>query len=711
MGCAPRLAGERFEAATRLTEYIETGSPMRAHQNLGKNRLDHETSPYLLQHADNPVHWQPWDDAALAAARDTGRPILLSIGYSACHWCHVMAHESFEDPTTAELMNELFINIKVDREERPDLDHVYQTAHRVLAQRPGGWPLTVFLTPEDHTPFFAGTYFPREPRFGMPGFKDLMQRIHQAWTHQKDELEKQNTELRRAMIALEPGSSTGGTALDSTLIQQARRQLESDFDQDYGGFGSAPKFPRPASLAFLLRQSRERDAPAGRLLDFTLSRMAQGGLFDQLEGGFYRYSVDHRWEIPHFEKMLYDNGLLLGLYAEAWQRSGNPLFRQAATATADWMLHDMQAGHGGFCSSLDADTDGREGGYYVFTPDELDTLLGTIENREIVMQHFGLEREPNFEGEWHLNVHRTVAELAAGNNLDKSIVEQQIDAAKNRLRDLRSQRTRPGRDDKILTSWNALTISGLAQAGRIFDNSEWLDAAARALDFIRTELWQDGRLLACHKDGRNRFPAYLDDYANLGIALLDMLQARWRSEDLTLATQLADVLLERFENRKHGGFHFTADDHEKLIHRPRPFTDEATPSGNGIACQFLLRLGYLLAEPRYLDAAERCLHAGAESIKQMPAAHCAMLDGLRDYLEPRPLVVLRGESEHMAEWQQRLTGIAVETYAIPVKAELPESLAGKKPQGEVVAYVCRGRSCTAAIDSRDALIAELESQQ
>ncbi|MDX1443109.1 MAG: thioredoxin domain-containing protein [Gammaproteobacteria bacterium] len=675
-----------------------------------RNRLGEETSPYLLQHADNPVHWQPWDAQALDAARDTGKPILLSIGYSACHWCHVMAHESFEHEDTAELMNELFVNIKVDREERPDLDHVYQTAHRILAQRPGGWPLTVFLSPEDQTPFFAGTYFPRQPRFGMPGFADILQRIHQAWTNQHEQLIKQNRELKRVFASLSPEPVAGDVSLDDTLVNQARRQLETDFDTEFGGFGGAPKFPRPSSIEFLQRHARARgDVPAQRFTGFALERMAEGGIYDQLGGGFYRYSVDQRWEIPHFEKMLYDNGLLLGLYSDAWLDTGSPLFRRVVAETAGWLIRDMQAPDGGYFSSLDADSEGREGAYYVWSEAEIDDAL---EDRQATLakRHFGLDGEPNFEGEWHLNLRRSAATIAKEDNSDEATIVQELDAARSRLRRRREARIAPDRDDKILTSWNALAITGMARAGRAFNEPAWIDSAHCALDFVRDMLWQDGRLLACYKDGRSRFPAYLDDYAGLGFALLELLKARWSNEDLRFAVELADALLEHFEDREAGGFFFTADDHEDLIHRPKPFTDEATPSGNGMACRFLLQLGYLLAEPRYLDAAERTLRAGWESMKRMPAAHCAMLEGLRDYTNPPPMVVLRGEPDSMHDWTRKLASKAPRAMAFPIPARsdsLHPALAGKEASGTTTAYVCRGLQCTAAITSLDALIEEL----
>ncbi|MDH5514561.1 MAG: thioredoxin domain-containing protein, partial [Gammaproteobacteria bacterium] len=380
------------------------------------NHLVNETSPYLLQHAHNPVEWYPWGPQALERARRENKPILLSVGYSACHWCHVMAHESFEDAATAELMNRLFVNIKVDREERPDIDRIYQTAHSLLTQRPGGWPLTVFLTPDDHVPFFAGTYFPREPRHGLPSFRDLMQRIDEYLANNETDIRRQNTSLLSALQDM--NRSTPATSLNSMPLDSARQVLERNFDTTDGGFGEAPKFPHPTNLERLLRHwahSRRHDGMEDRralhMAVFTLEKMAHGGLFDQLGGGFYRYSVDKHWGIPHFEKMLYDNGALLALYGEAFAATGNPLFKRIAEQTAGWVMREMQAPEGGYYSSLDADSEGEEGRFYVWTPASVRALLDADDYR-LFARRYGLDREANFEGHWHLHVNRTIDQLA-----------------------------------------------------------------------------------------------------------------------------------------------------------------------------------------------------------------------------------------------------------------------------------------------------------
>ena len=438
----------------------------------GANALAGETSPYLLQHAANPVHWHPWGPVALDLARRENKPILLSIGYSACHWCHVMAHESFEDEATARLMNGLYVNIKVDREERPDLDKIYQTAHQLLTQRGGGWPLTMFLTPDDHRPFFAGTYFPVQARFGMPGFRDLLVRVEAFFRENQDEIRAQNQRLVDALQSLEPGAA-GSEALDGEPLVQAVQTLAQMFDARHGGFGNAPKFPHCGQIELLMRDAVSAShahvstAPdALQMAAFTLEQMAHGGLYDQLGGGFCRYSVDERWAIPHFEKMLYDNGPLLGLYAQIFQLTGEPVFRQTTVETAQWVMRDMQSPEGGYYSTLDADSEGVEGKFYVWTPDEVRSLLEADEYR-VLAARFGLDGPANFETlHWHLAVARDLAEIATAESLPQGQVATLIDRGRTKLLEARNRRVWPGRDEKILTSWNALMIKGMAIAGR-----------------------------------------------------------------------------------------------------------------------------------------------------------------------------------------------------------------------------------------------------
>ena len=673
-----------------------------------KNRLADTTSPYLQQHADNPVDWWPWCDEALELARAQDKPILLSVGYSACHWCHVMAHESFEDEATAALMNELFVNIKVDREERPDLDRIYQTAHQLLSRRAGGWPLTVFLMPDDHAPFFVGTYFPPEPRHGLPAFSQLLQSVARAYREQKDAIREQNAALQQALERITPKVRPDGILLDADPLDTASAQMAEQFDARHGGFGSAPKFPHPANLDFLLRHwAGSGDEQAWQMAEFTLERMALGGMNDQLGGGFCRYSVDDEWMIPHFEKMLYDNGPLLALYADAWAAGGKPLFHHTCEQTAAWVMREMQSPEGGYYASLDADSEGEEGRFYVWDRRQVRELLEPAEYQAVETM-YGLDDTPNFEGHWHLHAARSTAEAAEATGLTETELEARLASARSKLLAERDTRVRPGRDDKILTSWNALMIHGMARAGRRLGRPEWIDSAERALDFIHARLWQEGRLLASYKDGKANLPAYLDDHAYLIHGLLELLQARWRSSDLRFAIALAEVLLDHFEDREHGGFYFTADDHERLLHRPKPMSDDAMPSGNGIAAFALQRLGHLLGEPRYERAAERTLQTAWQEIGQQPYAYTTLLTALEEHIEPPETLVIRASGAELADWQRIATDgywPRRAVYAIPPDAgDLPGILGQRAAESAPVAYVCKGTQCLAPIRAPEALL-------
>lgn len=663
------------------------------------NRLSQETSPYLQQHADNPVDWYPWNAEALALAQQTNKPILLSIGYSACHWCHVMAHESFEDEATAALMNELFVNIKVDREERPDLDKIYQSAHQLIAQRSGGWPLTMFLDPKDQQPFFGGTYFPSQGRYGLPAFKDVLQQISQAYQQRPADIAKNTQAIGQALQRMSASRAPVEGELDDSLLTEARDQLLESLDTEFGGFGGAPKFPHLTDIDLLLRyQAKHADQAALHAALLSLRKMALGGIHDHLGGGFCRYSVDELWMIPHFEKMLYDNGPFLSMYSQAWLITADPLFKRAATGIATWTLREMQSPEGGFYSSLDADSEGEEGKYYVWTPEQVQAVLSEDEY-PLFARAYGLNRPPNFEEKhWHLHAYYDDADLAEHFQISETEVEQNLAQAAQRLFAVREQRVRPGCDEKILTSWNALMIKGLAEGGRILQQAEWIDAAQRAVDFIRQTLWVDGRLLATYKDGKAHLNAYLDDYALLLDALLSLLQARWRKADMDFAIELADALLTHFQDKEFGGFYFTAADHENLIQRPKPFSDDAMPAGNGVAAQALGRLGHVLGEQAYLDAAEQTLRAAWRAAKSLSYAHASLLIALQEYVETGEWVILRGPEEDLQAWQQ----CAQKTYApqrlclsIPdTEQDLPGFLADRKADPErCVAYVCSGTQC------------------
>jgi len=662
------------------------------------NRLAGETSPYLQQHADNPVDWYPWGEAALHRAHTENKPILLSIGYSACHWCHVMAHECFEDAEVAAAMNRDFVNVKVDREERPDLDQIYQTAHALLTQRSGGWPLTLFLTP-DQKPFFGGTFFPKRSRYNLPGLLELLPRIAEVFRTQRAAIDGQNASLLAALSrTVPPAPAAEQPSFDPGVLDLAVKSHLQSFDPLHGGFGDAPKFPHPAELALCLRRGVQRgDDRAMQVATFTLEKMAEGGIYDQLGGGFCRYSVDNHWTIPHFEKMLYDNAQLLKLVADAWLVTGQPLFRRVAEQTVGWIRREMQAPAGAYYSTLDADSEGEEGKFYVWTPDEARALL-TPDEYAVLGPHYGLDRPANFEGSsWHLRVTRPRADVAATIGRPLAECEHLLARAQEKLFHARERRTRPGRDEKILTSWNGLMIEAMAHAARIFGRDDWSESATRALNFVRDRMWSGGRLLATCKDGRAHLNAYLDDYAFLLAGVLELLQARWRSEDLAFARQLADALLDRFEDAQSGGFAFTSSDHEALILRPKPGHDNATPSGNGVAALALQRLGHLVGEARYLDAAERTLRLFQDAMERQPSAYSTLLTALDECLAPPRFVVLRGSTRDLEPWWQALAAIYrpdTLVFSIPADSvDLPEALDKPVPPTGVNAWLCEGVSC------------------
>ncbi len=686
---------------------------------MSENRLSQETSPYLLQHAANPVHWYPWSEEALQRARAENKPILLSIGYSACHWCHVMAHESFEDAETAGLMNAYFINIKVDREERPDIDRIYQTAQHLLTRRSGGWPLTMFLTPDDHLPFFGGTYFPRESRHGLPGFKDLLRHIHNVYQEDPDAIRAQNRSFLQALEGLDPAPAATTALLDPEPLHTAISQFQQTFNRRSGGFGGAPKFPQPVNLEFLLSYAfsrleglPSREAAADMAL-YTLEHMARGGIYDHVGGGFARYAVDDDWMIPHFEKMLYDNGPLLGLYTQAWQITGNPLFRDTALETAGWVMREMQSADGGYYSSLDADSEGEEGKFYVWDREEIRALLPDAEFG-IFADHYGLNGRANFEGRWHLYERQPLEETARQHAMAPDACEALLNSARDKLYAVRDARVHPGRDDKILTSWNALMIQGMALAAGVFAKDELLTSASAALDFVHERLWVDGRLLATCKDDRAHLNAYLDDHACLIEAILTLLQVRWNGAWLEFAIELAEVLLQHFADDKAGGFYFTAHDHEKLIQRNKPLMDETLPAGNGVAARVLLQLGHLLGEPRYLEAAEQTLKFAWHGLLQIPYAHGSLLCALLDTLEPPAQVILRGPDRELRQWQQAIDALGYDPqrhcYAIPdSERALPGPLAISTAPGTVTARLCHGNRCLAPISELQALLDNLKT--
>lgn len=671
------------------------------------NHLISQTSPYLLQHAHNPVDWYPWGEEAFERARREKKPIHLSVGYAACHWCHVMAHESFEDDAVAHVLNDLFINIKVDREERPDVDRIYQIAQQMLTQRSGGWPLTMFLTHDDHRPFFGGTYFPKEARHGLPAFADILRRVSEYYRQHQAELRQQNDALMSAFEELAPPPASADMQLTDAPIKASRDLLGKKFDGQYGGFGGAPKFPNPKSIERLMRDwhatsgQTQPDLQALYMATLTLRRMGEGGINDQLGGGFSRYSVDEYWMIPHFEKMLYDNGALLAVYADAAVATGDRFYADVAARTAEWAIREMQSPEGGYYCSFDADSEGHEGKFYVWNRDEVRAALTDAEYAAFA-ERFGLDRAANFEGHWHLHVFQS-----------NESQEPLIESARAKLLAIRNARVWPARDEKILTSWNALMIRGMAIASRALGRADFAESATAALRFIHSKLWSNGKLLATYKDGRAHLNAYVDDYVFLVDAILELQQTRFNSAELKFAGELLGVVLAHFVDADAGGLFFTSDDHETLIHRSKSFADDATPSGNGIAAFVFQRMGHLLGEPRYLQAAEHILRAAWLGIEKYPHAHTSLLNALEELLNPPETLILRGDRSEITSWAQELHKLYAPrrmVLAVPADApDLPSALAEKPSVGRAVAYVCRGSTCSSPVDSLSGLVNRLRA--
>ncbi|MDT8408350.1 MAG: thioredoxin domain-containing protein [Wenzhouxiangellaceae bacterium] len=626
------------------------------------NRLQNALSPYLEQHADNPVDWYPWGPEALQLARTSDRPILLSIGYSACHWCHVMAAESFEDPALAARMNAWFVNIKVDREERPDLDRIYQLAHQLLTGRGGGWPLTVFLDPTDLAPFVAGTYFPPEAGHGLIGFDQLLERVHEAWLEQRDTLKAQNTQLQQALTMV----AAQHTQADPEVGDPAELligQLSARFDARHGGFGDAPKFPQAPLLAWLLSLAGS-DEQAAQMLTDTLQPMARNGLFDHLAGGFFRYSIDAAWEIPHFEKMLCDSALLLPIYAEAavlWNDRG---LQRTAEQTATFLLDDMQLAGGGFASSLDADSRpdaidpaepeaAREGAYYLWTRTEFGACLDR-RLKETGEARFGLDGPANFEGRaWHLVIARSIDELTTRADEVDSLTDT-LEQVRIELLACRRRRPKPARDEKMVASWNAHAVIGLARAGRALGREDWIESAAQTLDATWQRLFDGPQEHAVWRDGRSAHAALLDDFAGLLLASMEMLACRWRSEWLEHAEFLAQSIRHRFLDPESSTLYLTPMDHERLLMRPTANTDDATPSGAAMAVRGMLRLGHLVGDAELLQLAERLVEAVAGDMQRTPGAYASMLLERTNLERPTIQVLIGGPGTTPERWAERL---------------------------------------------------------
>jgi uncharacterized protein YyaL (SSP411 family) len=574
-----------------------------------------------------------------------------------------------------------------------------------MSGQAGGWPLTVFLTPQQ-VPIFTGTYFPKERRYGMPAFREVLVAVNQYYRAKGDEIRERGEHLLHTLANTQTASGDDFAPLSAAPLRAACERLSASYDAVDGGFGGGPKFPHSTSLEFLLttwRHGGGADTQALEMVTHSLDCMAQRGLYDHLAGGFFRYSVDGRWSIPHFEKMLYDNAQLLALYADAYAATRTPQYASVTSATADWIVRDMQDPRGGYYSTLDADSEHEEGKFYVWTPAQFDAVLEADESA-LAKRVFGLHAAPNFESKhWHLYLAETPEAAAEALGGDASHARELLEAARAKLLAAREKRVWPGRDEKLLVSWNGLMVAGMARAARALGRPELAESATRAVDFIRAELWQDGRLKATYKDGRARFAAYLDDYAFLAFGLLELLQTRWRDADLAFARELTDVLLTHFEDPL-GGFYFTADDHERLIHKPKPFVDEAVPAGNGVAALVLIGLGHLLGEQRYLDAAERTVRAALHTLASYPDAHATLLRALEVLLQPPTHVVLRVAPEELEPWRRKLAPTYEPhrlAFAIPNDAKLTGLLAERAPRQRAVAYVCEGMTCRAPIELRD----------
>jgi len=668
------------------------------------NRLIHETSPYLLQHAHNPVDWYPWGDEALARARAENKPILLSVGYSACHWCHVMERESFEDEAIADLMNRHFVNIKVDREERPDLDDIYMAATVALNHGQGGWPMTVFLTP-DQRPFYAGTYFPPTDRYGRPGFATLLARIAELWQRQGEQLKERAAQLTEYLAGRSralPGSGVG-----EAEIRAAARELTATFDKTYGGFGPAPKFPPSAALSLLLRHHRRTgDAAALEMVTKTLDGMAQGGMYDQIGGGFARYSTDERWLVPHFEKMLYDNALLAKVYLEGFQATGDGFYGRIARETLDYIQREMTGREGAFYSATDADSEGEEGKFFVWKPAEVEAILGPEEGGWFCA-YYDITDEGNWEGKSIPNTPRPVERVASRLSISPDRLRQCIQAGRAKLYEARKQRVPPGLDDKVLTAWNGLMIGAMAEGYRVLRDPRYLTGAARAADFLLTTLLRpDGGLFRTYRGGKAHVPAYLEDYAYLAEGLVDLYEAGGDVRYLREARTLAERILADFADESGGGFYDTARDHEALIIRHREGADGAVPNANAVAASVLARLSFHLEQSEFREAAIAAISAYGRMIQEHPRAFCRSL-AVADFLTEGPvelaLIGTPGEpgyEELAREIGQRHIPNRILAHHDPASGEAPDLplLRGKGlVGGRAALYVCRNFACLAPV--------------
>ncbi len=663
------------------------------------NRLINESSPYLLQHANNPVDWYPWGEEALSKAKAENKPIFLSIGYSACHWCHVMEHESFEDDETAAIMNDLFVNIKVDREERPDLDSIYMDAVVAMTGQ-GGWPMSVFLTP-DGKPFYGGTYFPPAPRHGMPAFTQVLQSVAHAYHNRQEDVVNNATALMARIRSSVPLQGQG--SLDPAVPKLALQALARNFDWTYGGFSGAPKFPQPMTYDFLLRAHHNGDqAKAIEMVELTLRKMAHGGMYDQLGGGFHRYSVDAVWLVPHFEKMLYDNALLARLYLHAYQLTGKPFYRRIVEETLDYVMREMTHADGGFYSTQDADSEGEEGKFFLWTPAQVKEILGSEEG-EIFCTAYDVRPGGNFEGKSILNIPLPIDQLAEQLKLPLETLEDRLSQGRAALFAEREQRVKPGRDEKIVTAWNGLMLAAFAEAGRVLDRSDYIKLAIRNAEFVLSTMMKNGRLFRTWKaeSGPAKLMGYLEDYAFYADGLLALYQTTFKPGWYQAARDLMDVVLDHFQDDEQGGFFDTADDHEALVVRPKSLQDNATPCGNSMAVRTLLQLAAYTGQVRYETPAIEVLVSLQAAMSQYPGAFAHWLGALEFAVAPPKEIAVVGQAD--AQDTRKLLQVLQNPYrpnqvvAMTTENEItghPELVEGRPTvDGKATVYVCQNFTC------------------
>lgn len=674
------------------------------------NRLIHETSPYLLEHARNPVDWYPWGSAALEKARAEDKPIFLSIGYAACHWCHVMAHESFEDNDTAKILNDNFVPIKVDREERPDLDSIYMDAVVAMTGQ-GGWPMSVFLTPEG-APFYGGTYFPNVRRYGMPAFTDVLRAIADAWKNRRADLLKGSARLTDALKGDELlARFASADELNRSILNDAFKQLQDSFDAVHGGWGGAPKFPQPMTIDFLLRvYLRTRDELARKMIVKTLDEMAHGGMRDQLGGGFHRYATDANWLVPHFEKMLSDNAQLARAYLHAWQVTQDDYYRRIVEQTLDYVAREMTHARGGFFSSQDADSEGHEGKFYIWNADEIRNLIG--DDAQIFFDAYGVTERGNFEGATILSMARAIDVVAAMHNLSIAETQERLESARQKLFARRESRVKPARDEKVLTAWNGLMLAAFAQAARALKRDDYRALAERNADFLLREVRRaDGRLLRSWNAlrGDARLNAYLEDYANLAEGLLALYETTFDERWFVAARELADAMLAHFSDER-GGFFDTSDDHEILLTRPKSLDDNAVPSGNAMATTVLLKLAAFTGEPRYADPAERALKMVQRALTAAPLGFGQWLSALDFALSQPKEIAIVGDATNARKLIDVVFGEYRPNQVVAVGtsgSSIPLLQNRTMLDGKATAYVCRNFTCLLPVTEPEQLAKQL----